>query len=121
MIFYVKEYKRFIPKEKELNYLLHAEMYLNHRFWDNMVEDIKINKDEDYIVVKFWRKGIVEENKIEKKEDKLHVYYISSGENRNHILIENVEEFDVVEKKNLFYIKLKVKNQEERIYCYEKA
>ena len=89
-------------------------MYLNHRFWDNMVEYIKINKDEDYIGVKFWRKGIVEENKI-------HVYYISSGENRNHILIENVEEFDVVEKKNLFYIKLKVKNQEERIYCYEKA
>ncbi|WP_242982670.1 hypothetical protein [Clostridium perfringens] len=121
LIFYVKEYKRFIPKEKELNYLLDAEMYLNHRFWDNMVEYIKINKDEDYIVVKFWRKGIVEENKIEKKEDKLHVYYISSGENRNHILIENVEEFDVVEKKNLFYIKLKVKNQEERIYCYEKA
>lgn len=77
-----------------------------------MVEYIKINKDEDYIV---------EENKIEKKEDKLHVYYISSGGNRNHILIENVEEFDVVEKKNLFYIKLKVKNQEERIYCYEKA
>ncbi|WP_271841264.1 hypothetical protein [Clostridium perfringens] len=88
-------------------------MYLNHRFWDNMVEYIKINKEKNYIVVKFWRKGIV--------EDKLHVYYISSGENRNHILIENVEEFDLVEKKNLFYIKLKVKNQEERIYCYEKA
>lgn len=86
-----------------------------------MVEDININKDEDYIVVKFWRKGIVEENKIEKKKDKLHVYYISSGENRNHILIKNVEEFDVMEKGNLFYIKLKVKNQEERIYCYEKT
>ncbi|MGG7154106.1 (2Fe-2S)-binding protein, partial [Clostridium perfringens] len=41
-------------------------MYLNHRFWDNMVEYIKINKDEDYIGVKFWRKGIVEENKIAK-------------------------------------------------------
>lgn len=86
-----------------------------------MVEDIKINKDEDYIGVKFLRNGIVEENKIEKKEDKLHVYYISSGENRNHILIKNVEEFDVMEKGNLFYIKLKVKNQEERIYCYEKT
>ncbi|HHD2821756.1 TPA: hypothetical protein ACOTHD_000116 [Clostridium perfringens] len=46
MIFYVKEYKRFIPKEKELNYLLDAEMYLNHRFWDNMVEYIKINKEK---------------------------------------------------------------------------
>lgn len=66
MIFYVKEYKRFIPKEKELNYLLDAEMYLNHRFWDNMVEDIKINKDKNYILVKFWRDGIVAEDKIEK-------------------------------------------------------
>lgn len=64
--FYVKEYKRFIPKEKELNYLLDAEMYLNHRFWDNMVEDIKINKDKNYILVKFWRDGIVAEDKIEK-------------------------------------------------------
>lgn len=64
--FYVKEYKRFIPKEKELNYLLDAEMYLNHRFWDNMVENIKINKDKNYILVKFWRDGIVAEDKIEK-------------------------------------------------------
>ncbi|MDM0591905.1 hypothetical protein QTH26_01660 [Clostridium perfringens] len=66
MIFYVKEYKRFIPKEKELNYLLDAEMYLNYRFWDNMVENIKINKDKNYILVKFWRDGIVAEDKIEK-------------------------------------------------------
>lgn len=66
LIFYVKEYKRFIPKEKELNYLLDAEMYLNHRFWDNMVENIKINKDKNYILVKFWRDGIVAEDKIEK-------------------------------------------------------
>lgn len=41
-------------------------MYLNHRFWDNMVEDIKINKDKNYILVKFWRDGIVAEDKIEK-------------------------------------------------------
>ncbi len=122
MIFYVKEYKRFIPKEKELNYLLDAEMYLNHRFWDNMVEDIKINKDKNYILVKFWRDGIVAEDKIEKIKNKLYVYYNYTGYGRNYspALIENVEKFDVMEKGNLFYIKLKVKNQEERIYCYEK-
>ena len=116
MIFYVKEYKRFIPKEKELNYLLDAEMYLNHRFWDNMVEDIKINKDKNYILVKFWRDGIV-------AEDKLYVYYNYTGYGRNYspALIEDVEEFDLMEKGNLFYIKLKFKNQEERVYCYEKA
>ncbi|MDH5085815.1 hypothetical protein QTH04_04420 [Clostridium perfringens] len=123
MIFYVKEYKRFIPKEKELNYLLDAEMYLNHRFWDNMVEDIKINKDKNYIVVKFWRDGIVAEDKVEKIKNKLYVYYNYTGYGRNYspALIEDVEEFDLMEKGNLFYIKLKVKNQEERIYCYEKA
>ena len=123
MIFYVKEYKRFIPKEKELNYLLDAEMYLNHRFWDNMVENIKINKDKNYILVKFWRDGIVAEDKIEKIKNKLYVYYNYTGYGRNysHALIEDVEKFDLMEKGNLFYIKLKVKNQEERIYCYEKA
>lgn len=123
LIFYVKEYKRFIPKEKELNYLLDAEMYLNHRFWDNMVEDIKINKDKNYILVKFWRDGIVAEDKIEKIKNKLYVYYNYTGYGRNYspALIEDVEKFDLMEKGNLFYIKLKVKNQEERIYCYEKA
>ncbi|WP_243158549.1 hypothetical protein [Clostridium perfringens] len=123
MIFYVKEYKRFIPKEKELNYLLDAEMYLNHRFWDNMVENIKINKDKNYILVKFWRDGIVAEDKIEKIKNKLYVYYNYTGYGRNYspVLIEDVEKFDLMEKGNLFYIKLKVKNQEERIYCYEKA
>ena len=123
MIFYVKEYKRFIPKEKELNYLLDAEMYLNHRFWDNMVEDIKINKDKNYILVKFWRDGIVAEDKIEKIKNKLYVYYNYTGYGWNYspALIEDVEEFDLMEKGNLFYIKLKFKNQEERVYCYEKA
>lgn len=123
LIFYVKEYKRFIPKEKQLNYLLDAEMYLNHRFGDNMVEDIKINKDKDYIVVKFWRNGMVAEDKIEIIKSKLYVYYnyTEYGGNYSPALIENVEEFDVVEKENLFYIKLKVKNQEERVYCYEKV
>lgn len=123
MIFYVKEYKRFIPKEKELNYLLDAEMYLNYRFWDNMVENIKINKDKNYILVKFWRDGIVAEDKIEKIKNKLYVYYNYTGYGRSYspALIEDVEKFDLMEKGNLFYIKLKVKNQEERIYCYEKA
>lgn len=123
MIFYVKEYKRFIPKEKELNYLLDAEMYLNHRFWDNMVEYIKINKDKNYILVKFWRDGIVSEDKIEKIKNKLYVYYNYTGYGRNYspALIEDIEKFDLMEKGNLFYIKLKVKNQEERIYCYEKT
>ncbi|HFF9307145.1 TPA: hypothetical protein ACG0NJ_000351 [Clostridium perfringens] len=103
--------------------MLDAEMYLNHRFWDNMVEDIKINKDKNYILVKFWRDGIVAEDKIEKIKNKLYVYYNYTGYGRNYspALIEDVEEFDLMEKGNLFYIKLKVKNQEERIYCYEKA
>ncbi|MDM0490372.1 hypothetical protein QTH10_01825 [Clostridium perfringens] len=128
MIFYVKEYKKFIPMEKELNYLLDAEMYLNHRFWDNMVEEINLN--EDYIVVKFWRKvpGTKDElesikDKIVIKGDKLYVDFNYTGNKGNHlhVLIENIENFNLVEKENLFYIKLKVKNKEERIYCYEKV
>ncbi|MDM0488019.1 hypothetical protein QTH65_03885 [Clostridium perfringens] len=128
MIFYVKEYKKFIPMEKELNYLLDAEMYLNHRFWDNMVEEINLN--EDYIVVKFWRevpgtKAELEsiKDKIVIKGDKLYVDFNYTGNKGNplHVLIENIENFNLVEKENLFYIKLKVKNKEERIYCYEKV
>ncbi len=128
LIFYVKEYKKFIPMEKELNYLLDAEMYLNHRFWDNMVEEINLN--EDYIVVKFWREvpGTKDElesikDKIVIKGDKLYVDFNYTGNKGNplHVLIENIENFNLVEKKNLFYIKLKVKNKEERIYCYEKV
>ncbi|MDK0795965.1 hypothetical protein P5E92_06660 [Clostridium perfringens] len=128
MIFYVKEYKKFIPMEKELNYLLDAEMYLNHRFWDNMVEEINLN--EDYIVVKFWRevpgtKGELEsiKDKIVIKGDKLYVdfNYTGNKEKPLHVLVENIENFNLVEKENLFYIKLKVKNKEERIYCYEKV
>lgn len=104
MIFYVKEYKRFIPKEKELNYLLDAEMYLNHRFGDNMVENIKINKDKNYILVKFWRDGIVAEDKIEKIKNKLYVYYNYTGYGRNYspALIEDVEKFDLMEKEIYF-------------------
>lgn len=126
--FYVKEYKKFIPMEKELNYLLDAEMYLNHRFWDNMVEEINLN--EDYIVVKFWRKvpGTKDElesikDKIVIKGDKLYVDFNYTGNKGNplHVLMENIENFNLVEKENLFYIKLKVKNKEERIYCYEKV
>ncbi|RUR41721.1 hypothetical protein ELS18_01535 [Clostridium perfringens] len=128
MIFYVKEYKKFIPMEKELNYLLDAEMYLNHRFWDNMVEEINLN--EDYIIVKFWREvpGTKDElesikDKIVIKGDKLYVDFNYTGNKGNtlHVLIENIENFNLVEKENLFYIKLKVKNKEERIYCYEKV
>ncbi|HFE9681909.1 TPA: hypothetical protein ACGA31_000341 [Clostridium perfringens] len=114
--------------EKELNYLLDAEMYLNHRFWDNMVEEINLN--EDYIVVKFWREvpGTKDElesikDKIVIKDDKLYVDFNYTGNKGNplHVLIENIENFNLVEKENLFYIKLKVKNKEERIYCYEKV
>lgn len=128
LIFYVKEYKKFIPMEKELNYLLDAEMYLNHRFWDNMVEEINLN--EDYIIVKFWREvpgtnGKLEsiKDKIVIKGDKLYVDFNYTGNKGNplHVLIENIENFNLVEKENLFYIKLKVKNKEERIYCYEKV
>ena len=88
-----------------------------------MVEDIKINEDKNYILVKFWRDGIVAEDKIEKIKNKLYVYYNYTGYGRNYspALIEDVEEFDLMEKGNLFYIKLKFKNQEERVYCYEKA
>ena len=67
--------------------------------------------------------NIKNKDKIEKIKNKLYVYYNYTGYGRNYspALIENVEKFDLMEKGNLFYIKLKVKNQEERIYCYEKT
>lgn len=114
--------------EKELNYLLDAEMYLNHRFWDNMVEEINLN--ENYIVVKFWREVPGTKSELESikdkmviKGDKLYVDFNYTGNKGKslHVLIENIENFNLVEKENLFYIKLKVKNKEERIYCYEKV
>ena len=72
-----------------------------------MVEDIKINKDKNYILVKFWRDGIVAEDKIEKIKNKLYVYYNYTGYGRNYspALIEDVEKFDGKRKFILYKIK----------------
>ena len=71
----------------------------------------------------FFNSPMIVIDKIEKIKNKLYVYYNYTGYGRNYspALIEDVEEFDLMEKGNLFYIKLKFKNQEERVYCYEKA
>lgn len=121
LIFYVKEYKSFLANEKEFNYLLNAEMYLDYRFLNRRVEEVTVNPNKDYISIKFWEKEKLLEDKIEKGRTTLNVDFIRYGASNPFPLLNGVEKFDVIEKENLFYIRLKVKNQDERVYCYEKG
>lgn len=120
LIFYVKEYKSFISEEKELNYILNAEMYLDYRFLNSRIENIIINENKDFINIKFWENGMILEDKIEKLKNGVSITFNRYGEYYSRSLLDGVEIFDVLDKENLFYIKLKVKGQEEKVYCYEK-
>ncbi|EGT3615691.1 hypothetical protein FHH43_05485 [Clostridium perfringens] len=121
MIFYVREYNSFLANEEEFNYLLNAEMYLDYRFLNKRVEEVIINPNKDYISIKLWEDGKLLEDKIEKRKNTLDINFLRRGKYYYHALLENVEKFDVIEKDDLFYIKLKVKDQDERVYCYEKG
>lgn len=121
LIFYVKEYKSFMLDEKELNYILNAEMYLDYRLLDNNIETITINESKDFINIKFWEKDLLLEDKIEKLKSTVSVTFNRYGKYYSRSLLDGVEKFDILEKEKLFYIKLKVKGQEERVYCYEKG
>lgn len=121
LIFYVKEYKSFLDNEKEFNYLLNAEMYLDYRFLNRRVEEVTVNPHKDYISIKFWEDEKLLEDKIEKRKNTLSLSFKRYGEYYSHALLDNIEKFDVIEKEDLFYIRLKVKNQDERVYCYEKG
>lgn len=121
LIFYVREYNSFLANEEEFNYLLNAEMYLDYRFLNKRVEEVIINPNKDYISIKLWEDGKLLEDKIEKRKNTLDINFLRRGKYYYHALLENVEKFDVIEKDDLFYIKLKVKDQDERVYCYEKG
>ncbi|MDZ4991611.1 hypothetical protein GNF80_01305 [Clostridium perfringens] len=121
LIFYVKEYKSFLANEKEFNYLLNAEIYLDYRFLNRRVEEVTVNPNKDYISIKFWEEEKLLEDKIEKRKNTLSLSFVRYGEYYSHALLDDVEKFDVIEKENLFYIRLKVNNQDERVYCYEKG
>lgn len=121
LIFYVREYNSFLANEEEFNYLLNAEMYLDYRFLNKRVEEVIINPNKDYISIKLWEDEKLLEDKIEKRKNTLDINFLRRGKYYYHTLLENVEKFDVIEKDDLFYIKLKVKDQDERVYCYEKG
>lgn len=121
LIFYVREYNSFLANEEEFNYLLNAEMYLDYRFLNKSVEEVIINPNKDYISIKLWEDEKLLEDKIEKRKNTLDINFLRRGKYYYHTLLENVEKFDVIEKDDLFYIRLKVKDQDERVYCYEKG
>lgn len=96
-------------------------MYLDYRFLNRRVEEVTVNPNKDYISIKFWEEEKLLEDKIEKRKNTLSLSFVRYGEYYSHALLDGVEKFDVIEKENLFYIRLKVKNQDERVYCYEKG
>lgn len=122
--FYFKEYKKELLASKEINYLIDAELYLSHRFLDSKVYEIGLGKNS--IKIKFLSleggKKEVIEDRISFKGDKLYVdfNYKDYGGGISQVLLEEVEGFNVFNKDNLFYINLKLKNERERFYCYEK-
>ncbi|MGG5462463.1 hypothetical protein [Clostridium sp. B9] len=120
LIFYVKEYRNELEKNKGFNYLLNGEMYIDYRVNDKNVEEIIINENTDSITIKFKENDKLYEDRIEKGITSLRVLYSRYGEHYIHSIIDNVEYFDVVDKNNIFYIKIKVIGEKERIYCYEK-
>lgn len=120
LIFYVKEYKAELEENKNFNYLLNGEMYIDYRLNDKNVEEVLINEKMDRITIRFRENDKLYEDRIEKGRISLNVIYSRYGKHYEHSIIDNVEYFDVVDKNNIFYIKIKVIGEKERVYCYEK-
>ena len=120
LIFYFKILKENIKESKELNYIINAEMYLDNRFLDKRVEKLVVNDKHNFILIDFWEEDKRINDKIELKKNNLCVTYSRYGKYYVNSILDNVESFDVIDKKDLFYIKLKPKGMKERIYCYEK-
>lgn len=120
LIFYFERFKGNIEDDKFLNYLINAEMYLDNRFLDKRVEELIIDDKHNFVLIDFWDEDKRANDKIELKKNNLSVTYSRYGKYYINSILDHVESFDVIDKRNLFYIKLKPNGRDERVYCYEK-
>ncbi|MPQ45241.1 hypothetical protein [Clostridium tarantellae] len=112
---YVKEFKTYSDSSKNIKYLADADTYISSRI--NGVKVNNINCENNKIKIEF----LNDNNKkqldiIEKKNDKLYINY----KNRKDYILKNIENFNIYDKGNIFYVFIKQKNSKGRIFCYEK-
>ncbi|MGL5245671.1 MAG: hypothetical protein ACRC7R_10895 [Sarcina sp.] len=119
---YISEFKDYLRYSKEFKYLSDIDMYISSRVNGVKVKNIYCNENE----LKF--EFINRENKkqvdtMRKKRDNLVIKYKKEYEPSTieYTMLKSVENFEVYDKDNLFYVYIKQKNSEERIFCYEKS
>jgi hypothetical protein len=122
-----KEYNSFKIESKITSELLGADITLKSRIECAYVDSI--GKEKDSLVIRFVTvtsggnkiayKDVVFLNKTSGKLDIYH-YIGENGYLNSNKLIDNVSNFNVIEKGNLIYLKINVKNYGEKIFAYEK-
>lgn len=115
---YLNEYRQEEENDSEYNYLLSTYIYMDKRINEAKIKDLQFTNNEIYLyldnrdnqidVIKEYNGNLVVE------------YYKNNTRVKYNSLLKRVENFEVVEKENLFYVFIKQSNQEERVFCYEK-
>lgn len=122
-----KEYNSFKTESKITSELLGADITLKSRVECAYVESIR--KENNSLAIRFVTitsggskipyKDVIFFNKTSSKLDIYH-YIGESGYLNSNKLIDNVSNFNVIEKGNIIYLKINVKNYGEKIFAYEK-
>ena len=115
---YLNEYKQQESIENQFNYLLSAHVYIDKRINEAKIKEVKCNDDSIYVYIDNSYNQI---DVIKKYKGNLIVEYYKNNEMvKYNSILKDVDVFNVIEKENILYVLIKQKNQDERIFCYEK-
>lgn len=122
-----REYNSFRKESKITSELLGADITMKSRIECAYVESVR--KENDSLAIRFVTvtnggskiayKDVILFNKTSSKLDIYH-YIGESGYLNSNKLVDNVSDFSVIEKGNIIYLKINVKNYGEKIFAYGK-
>lgn len=115
---YLNEYRQQEVKEEKFNYLLSTHVYIDKRVNESKIKEIKCDEDAIYLYIDNPQNQV---DVIKAYKGNLIVEYYKNNEKISYnSLLKEVENFNVIEKENLFYVLIKQNNEDERVFCYEK-
>lgn len=115
---YLNEYRQQEVIEEKFNYLLSTHVYIDKRVNESKIKEIKCDEDAIYLYIDNSQNQV---DVIKAYKGNLIVEYYKNNEKISYnSLLKEVENFNVIEKENLFYVLIKQNNEDERVFCYEK-